>query len=92
MREVSVTVTNGLGLHARAAVKLVKLSQRFRSEILLTRDDLGLTADAKSILSVLQLAVTRGVVVRISISGDDEPDAADALRELFLTGFGEKDL
>ena len=89
MREAEVKVVNPLGLHARAAAQLVRLATRFRSRIILYRNDNGGTANAKSILSLLALAVSRGTVVRIQVDGHDEDEAINAVELMFGNGFGE---
>ncbi|HLL74697.1 MAG TPA: HPr family phosphocarrier protein [Pyrinomonadaceae bacterium] len=86
----SVTVINRLGLHARAAAKLVRTAGAFRSSVRLVRADGGGAADAKSILSVLVLAASRGTELRVEASGEDERDALDAVCALFEQGFGEE--
>jgi phosphotransferase system HPr (HPr) family protein len=87
--EKRVTVTNRLGLHARAAARLVQMANRFQSAMRLERlDDQG-TADAKSILSVLMLAAARGTELSAKAEGADEAEAIAALAELFSNGFGE---
>ena len=89
MLECRITIVNTLGLHARAAAKLVRLAGTFRCRITLKREDSGLTADAKSILSLLHLAAGRNVSISIIADGDDEQAAIAALKNLFLEGFGE---
>lgn len=89
MLETRLKVTNQLGLHARAAAQLVRLAGKFRSRIILTRTDNNTSADAKSILSVLTLAATRGTELEIKIEGEDEAEAIKAIEELFASGFGE---
>lgn len=90
MLECDVIVCNRLGLHARAAARLVRTASRFTSEIRLERADRAATADAKSILSVLLLAASRGTHLSLRANGDDEQLAITALRELFQCGFGEE--
>ena len=90
MLEVTVRVTNTLGLHARAAAQLVRLANRFKSDIVLTRTDTGVTANAKSILSVLNLAAAFGVELQITANGDDESEAITAITSLFTGNFGEE--
>ena len=68
----SVLVSNKLGLHARAAAKLVRLASRFSSEIHLSREDANQQIDSKSILGVLMLAASKGTCLVISIEGQDE--------------------
>jgi phosphotransferase system HPr (HPr) family protein len=84
-----VTVTNDLGLHARAAAQLVKSIAEYKSKISLARADSDKTADARSILSVLTLAATKGTLLDIVVEGADETDALAALETLFRNGFGE---
>ena len=89
MIEKRVTVTNRLGLHARAAARLVQMANRFQSAMRLERLDDQVTADAKSILSVLMLAAARGTELSAKAEGDDEAEAMAALSDLFNNGFGE---
>jgi len=87
--ECQVTIVNRLGLHARAAAKLVRAATAFRSTVRLVRADRGAVADAKSILSVLMLAAARGTELQITAEGPDEGQALDALCQLIGGGFGE---
>jgi phosphocarrier protein HPr len=87
--EKRVTVTNRLGLHARAAARLVQMANRFQSAVRLERLDDQVTADAKSILSVLMLAAARGTELSAKAEGIDEAEAMAALADLFHNGFGE---
>ena len=89
MQERSVTVVNRLGLHARAAAKLVRAAGAFRSTLRLVRLDRTAAAGAKSILSVLMLAASRGTELIITAEGPDEQPALDALCRLIGGGFGE---
>jgi phosphocarrier protein HPr len=89
MRERTVKVRNALGLHARAAAKLVRLSGEFRSSIKISRADTGITANAKSILSILHIAAGCGSVLIITAEGDDEGEAIAAIVKLISEGFGE---
>lgn len=91
MRRCTVQVTNRLGLHARAAAKLVQVASRFRSRITLTRSDTGQTVDAKSIFGVLLLAASAGTSLDIMASGEDEAEAILALRQLIESKFGEEE-
>jgi phosphoenolpyruvate-protein phosphotransferase (PTS system enzyme I) len=88
MVECVVTVTGQLGLHARAAARLVRVASRFDSNIRLERRD-GNAADAKSILSVLMLAASCGTELRVVAQGTDEQEALAAICSAFLNGFGE---
>ena len=89
MIERTLLIKARLGLHARAAAKLVRLASSFQSQVLLRRVDADVTADAKSILSVLMLAATRGTEVQARVDGVDEEAAMNAIERLFSDGFGE---
>ena len=89
MLEYSVTITNELGLHARAAAQLVRTANRFRCRVTIRRSDTGVTANAKSILSVLHIAAAVGVIISIIADGEDEIEAMTVIEKLFLDGFGE---
>lgn len=89
MIEDNVKIINRLGLHARAAAQLVKLAAKFQSNILIQRKDKAVSADAKSILSVLTLAASFGTVLTLQITGSDEQVASEAITALFESGFGE---
>ena len=89
MLKGQVVIINRLGLHARAAAQLVRLASGFQSKIKLIRTDNSVIADAKSILSVLTLAASKGVNLEIEIEGTDEQAAIDAIQEIFQNGFGE---
>ena len=80
-------IVNRLGLHARAAAKLVRLAGRFESEITLRRD--GQEADAKSIMAVMMLAATTGTELELEASGEDAQQALESLRTLISERFGE---
>lgn len=89
MVEQNVRVVNQLGLHARAAARLVRTATTFKSNIRLERADRSSSADAKSILSVLMLAASRGTELRATADGPDEEVALKAVCELITSGFGE---
>lgn len=89
MVERTLLITSRLGLHARAAAKLVRVACGFESQVLLRRVEGDLTADAKSILSVLMLAASRGTELQARTNGVDEEAAMDAIEQLFAAGFGE---
>jgi len=90
MLERRVTISNRLGLHARAAARLVRRAAQFTSSISLEREDTGQQADGKSILSVLLLAASRGTPIIIRAEGADEERAAGSLVELVEQKFGEE--
>ena len=89
MLEATLKIINPLGLHARAAAQLVHLSVRFQSRITIERADNGMSADAKSILSVLSLAAPAGTEIHLRADGQDEEKAFEAISELFQKGFGD---
>ncbi len=89
MLERQVIVTNRLGLHARAAAQLVQTASAYKSTVRLERSDGSASADAKSILSVLMLAASRGTELRITIEGADEGIAMSSICALIGSGFGE---
>jgi phosphocarrier protein len=80
-------ISNKLGLHARAAAKLVATSARFESEIALHCK--GKTANAKSIMAVMMLAASINTEVEITANGDDAQAAVQAIIELVNNKFGE---
>ena len=87
MIESTVEIVNRLGLHARAAAKLVECTNKFGSRIQLCKDTTFI--DAKSIMSVLMLAAPCGAELAVTIEGADEQAALQALQTLFAEGFGE---
>jgi phosphotransferase system HPr (HPr) family protein len=89
MIERILTVKGQLGLHARAAARLVRIASGFQSRLSIERLDGSATADAKSILSVLMLAASRGTKLRVIADGHDETEAMVALDGLFANAFGE---
>lgn len=84
----AVTVSNELGLHARAAARFVHLATQFTSQIRVGRD--AKVMDGKSIMGILLLAAARGSTLTISAEGPDETAAVDALAQLVESGFGEE--
>lgn len=93
MIERTLLIKARLGLHARAAAKLVRVASGFHSNVLLRRVDgpggANVRADAKSILSVLMLAASCGTELQASAEGADEEAAMNAIDQLFAEGFGE---
>ena len=89
MVEREITVSNRLGLHARAAAKLVQLSGRFAARVtLLCR---GREVNAQSILGVMMLAAGKGVNLSVRADGADEEAALLAVVDLFDGKFDEPD-
>ena len=89
MLEQQIEIINKLGLHARAAAKLVSTAAGYSSQIKLTFADQ--TADAKSIMSVMMLAAAKGSMVTIHCDGEDETAAMAALTDLIEDYFGEEE-
>ncbi len=87
MIKQSITISNKLGLHARASAKLTKLAGSFRSDVFMSRNDRRV--NAKSIMGVMMLAAGIGSVVELEVSGTDELDAMAALTALINDKFGE---
>jgi len=83
----TVTITNKLGLHARAAAKLVEAAARFQSTILIGKD--GDTVDARSILGLMMLNARLGSHIQVSAEGGDARDAISAIVALIQAKFGE---
>lgn len=89
MRRKELTIVNQLGLHARAAAQLVRLAGNFKSTIKIIRPDNNIYANAKSILSVLTLAASKGTKIELEVEGEDEDEAFSEISNIFETGFGE---
>ena len=87
MIKQSITISNKLGLHARASAKLTKLAGSFQSDVFMTRNDRRV--NAKSIMGVMMLAAGIGSVVELEVNGADERAAMDALVALIGDKFGE---
>jgi phosphocarrier protein HPr len=83
----NITISNRLGLHARASAKLTKLAGGFRSDVFMSRN--GRRVNAKSIMGVMMLAAGLGAEVEIEVDGPDEGVAMDALTALIADRFGE---
>lgn len=91
MQQRTIIITNRLGLHARAAAKLVRLAAGYRSSVLLARSEMPQqTADAKSIFNVLLLAAAQGTALEVITEGEDEVAAVEALCSLIAQKFGEE--
>lgn len=90
MLERQVVIQNQLGLHARAAARLVRVANNYQSAVRLERLDGSYSADAKSILSVLMLAAGFGTGLRAVVHGEDEEEAINALCRLIAEGLGEE--
>ena len=80
-------VLNKLGLHARAAAKLVFIANKFVSDITLVKDDKQ--ADARSIMKILMLSASKDSIINITIEGKDEIQAMNSIEKLFQNKFDE---
>ena len=88
MQEVTLTIRNKVGLHARPAARFVQTANRFKAKVVAVRDERE--ANAKSILSVLSLGANQGAVVTVRADGEDEAQAIEAIRLLVEGNFGEE--
>lgn len=80
-------IVNELGLHARAAAAFVKVANRYRADIMVSKD--SLTVNGKSIMGVLMLAAAKGTSIVVEAKGDDASDALNSLAQLVNDKFGE---
>lgn len=83
----TVTISNKLGLHARASAKLTKLAGAYQCEVFMTRN--GRRVNAKSIMGVMMLAAGMGSEIEIETDGEDELPAVEAIAALIADKFGE---
>lgn len=81
-------IVNRLGLHARAASKLVNLTSNFDCEIFISKE--GQEVNAKSIMGILILAAAKGTTVTVRAEGSDADDALSSVGDLIKEGFGEE--
>ncbi len=89
MIEREIEIKNKLGLHARAAAKLVHTAARFKADIKLRKGDEEV--DGKSILGILLLAAGRGSTVTLKANGEDEREALNAVEQLIDAKFDESE-
>ena len=87
MITATTTISNKLGLHARASAKLTKLAGSFPCEVWITRGERRV--NAKSIMGVMMLAAAKGSTIGIEVEGEDEAQAMQALTHLINDKFGE---
>lgn len=88
MEIATLLIKNELGLHARAAARLVKLSNKFESDIYIEKD--RRQVNAKSIMGVMMLAATKGSTITVRVKGRDEAQAISAIKRLINDKFGEE--
>jgi len=82
-----VTITNDLGLHARSAAQIAKLTQDVKSKIWIIKD--GQKADASSIIDILSLACSKGTIITLKIEDQNDIVILNNLVQLIENGFGE---
>ncbi len=87
MIQTTITISNKLGLHARASAKLTKLAGSFPCEVWMARGERRV--NAKSIMGVMMLAAGIGTQVMVETNGEREQEATDALLALINDKFGE---
>ena len=83
----NLQVLNKLGLHARAAAKVVFIANKFVSDITLVKDNKQ--ADARSIMKILMLSASKDSIINITIDGNDEIQAMNSIEKLFQNKFDE---
>ena len=89
MARAELTVINRLGLHARAAAKVVAVASRHDASIKVRKD--GREVDARNIMALLMLAAAKGSVVEVEASGPQADEALTEISELFARRFDEED-
>jgi phosphocarrier protein HPr len=85
----NITIINKLGLHARAASKLVNCASQFESSVLI--DKQGNKVNAKSIMGVMMLAASKGTEIYLEVDGNDESNCMDAITKLITNRFDEEE-
>jgi len=88
MEKAELTILNKLGLHARPATKLVKVAGSGKSQVFISKD--GQRVNAKSILGVMLLQAEQGSKILVEVTGEDELEVLERLRELIRSKFGEE--
>lgn len=83
----NITIQNNVGLHARPATFFIQKANSYKSSIWVEKDDRRV--NAKSLLGVLSLGVTRGMQITLIADGQDEVEALNGLEELVSAGFGD---
>ena len=89
MQTKSITIINKLGLHARAAARLVQVASKYDCDITISLH--GKKVNGKSIMGIMMLAASRDSVVEITTSGPDEKKALAGLEDLIQSKFGEEE-
>jgi len=89
MIEQEVTIVNKLGLHARAAAKLVNIAAKYQCDLSLQHNEKKV--DGKSIMGLMMLAASQGTTIKLLAQGDDANDAINEIVHLIEHRFGEED-
>jgi len=87
VKEVQVEVINEKGLHARPSTRVAQIAMKYSSAILLKNGEIE--ADAKSVISLMMLAVVQGTMLTITVDGPDEEEALSELLGLVERGFDD---
>jgi phosphocarrier protein HPr len=87
MQKRTITISNKLGLHARASAKLTQAASKFQSAVWISRN--GRRVNAKSIMGVMMLAAGLGSTIELETEGPDEAAAMEAIEALFRDKFDE---
>jgi phosphocarrier protein HPr len=87
MLEADIEIVNKLGLHARAAAKLVALASRYKSTVMINKS--GREVNAKSIMGVMMLAAGIGSKIKVKVDGIDEEACLEAVQDIFQRKFDE---
>jgi len=87
MKSIQITIENQVGLHARPATLFVQMAQKHQAEITVSYE--GKTVNAKSLLSLLSLGVTKDAIIILAANGSDEEVALNSLTTLIKSNFGE---
>ena len=88
MIQEKIKIKNKLGIHARPATLLAQEAGKFKSDIFIAKD--GIEVNAKSIMGIMMIAAEQGSVLILTIKGDDEKEAATALKNIFNKIFEEE--
>ncbi|MBR4508158.1 MAG: HPr family phosphocarrier protein [Elusimicrobiaceae bacterium] len=88
MIQEKIKIKNKLGIHARPATLLAQEAGKFKSEIFIAKD--GIEVNAKSIMGIMMIAAEQGSVLILTVKGDDEKDAAKAIKNIFNKIFEEE--
>jgi phosphocarrier protein len=89
MIEKDITIVNKLGLHARAAAKLVSLASKFNCDVQVAKE--GRQVNGKSIMGVMMLAASKDSTITLIVDGEDEHQALEEMENLILERFGEEE-